>query len=41
VLIAAIGIAVASIYKHEGEWTLAKHGAILQYGRYGLQLDTV
>jgi cytochrome c-type biogenesis protein CcmF len=41
VLIAAIGIAVASVYKHESEWTLTKHGATQQYGPYGLRLDTV
>jgi cytochrome c-type biogenesis protein CcmF len=41
VLIAAIGIAVASVYKHESEWTLTKHGAVQQYGSYGLRLDTV
>jgi cytochrome c-type biogenesis protein CcmF len=41
VLIAAVGIAVASVYKHESEWTLSAHGPTQQYGPYGLRLDTV
>ncbi len=41
VLIAAVGIAVATIYKHEAEWTLTKHADAQEYGRYGLTLDTV
>ena len=41
VIIAAVGIAVASVYKHEAEWTLAKGGAVQSYGPYGLRLDSI
>jgi cytochrome c-type biogenesis protein CcmF len=41
VLIAAVGIAVSSIYKHEAEWTLTKGGAAETYGPYTLRLDSV
>ena len=41
VLVAAVGIAISSAYKHEGEWNLTKGGPAQQYGRYSLQLDSV
>jgi cytochrome c-type biogenesis protein CcmF len=41
VLIAAVGIAVASAYKREAEWTLVRGGPVQQYGPYALQLDSV
>jgi cytochrome c-type biogenesis protein CcmF len=41
VLLAAVGIAVASTYKHEGEWTLARAGEAQTYGRYSMRLDSV
>jgi cytochrome c-type biogenesis protein CcmF len=41
VMIAAIGIAVASVYKREAEWTLTKGGPAQQYGPYDLKLDSV
>lgn len=41
VLVAAIGIAISSAYKHEGEWTLTKGGPAQEYGKYRLQLDSV
>ena len=40
VFVAAIGLAISSAYKHEGEWTLSR-GASQQYGAYTLQLDSV
>jgi cytochrome c-type biogenesis protein CcmF len=41
VLIAAVGIAVSSVYKHEAEWTLARGGSAQTYGPYQLKLDSV
>ena len=41
VIIAAVGIAVSSVYKHEAEWTLSKGAAVQPYGPYGLRLDSV
>ncbi|MBI4502362.1 MAG: heme lyase CcmF/NrfE family subunit [Gemmatimonadetes bacterium] len=41
VMIAAVGIAVASVYKHEAEWTLSKDGPAQTYGPYELKLDSV
>src|SRR5206468_1937660 len=41
VLIAAVGIAVSSVYKHEAEWTLARGGSAQTYGPYELKLDSV
>ncbi|MBI4419719.1 MAG: heme lyase CcmF/NrfE family subunit, partial [Gemmatimonadetes bacterium] len=41
VMIAAVGIAAASVYRHEGEWTLVKGGPVQPYGPYGLRLDSL